>query len=62
MKIRELQRILRDAGCSAVRISGTHEVWRTSNGASLPPIPIHPGHDVSVGVRTMVLRALRRTT
>lgn len=36
--VRHLRQRLRELGCSYVRMCGSHEIWSSPDGASLPPL------------------------
>ena len=39
--VRELRARLRELGCRHVRTAGSHEIWATADGATLPPVSGH---------------------
>jgi predicted RNA binding protein YcfA (HicA-like mRNA interferase family) len=60
MKVRDLRSALRQIGCKPLRCKGSHEVWSSPSGATLPPLVInHVGDEASVGVYAKIVRALR---
>lgn len=56
LKVRDLQRKLQDAGCEAVRVSGSHEIWQTPSGERIP-LPCNHRNDM---VTHAVLRTFRQ--
>ncbi len=59
IKVRDILRALRRAGCCAVRTRGSHQIWRTPGGRSFPVVVSHPGSPASRTVLSSILRTLR---
>ena len=57
MKAGEVERRLRDHGCTLVRQRGSHRLWRSSCGKCLTTVPAHAGEDIKPGT----LRAIERS-
>lgn len=59
MKVRDLQRALQDRACAAIRIKGSHEIWKLPNGNCLSIVVNHKNADVSRIVLANVNKGLR---
>ena len=60
MKVRDLRAYLRSIGCVVLRVRGSHEIWQTPSGHTLPPIVAnHQNDDASRGVVMKVAAALK---
>ena len=44
--VRDLRQRLRELGCVHVRTTGSHEIWATADGATVPPIDGKRGSSV----------------
>lgn len=61
MKIREVQARLRDLRCEAVRVSGSHQIWVSPGGKTLPPLRIaHVGDDIQKMFLSKIVMSLRK--
>ena len=61
MKIREVQYRLRELGCRDVRISGSHQIWVSPGGRTLPPLRIsHVGDDIQKMFLSKIVMSLRK--
>lgn len=58
IKVREMQKELRRLGCEAIRIKGSHEVWKLPNGNCLTIVANHKNAEVSRTVMANVMKAL----
>ena len=54
--VREMRWALAQLGCKLERFSGSHEIWKTPSGVSLPPMK---GNHASERVSRKVLRDIR---
>lgn len=61
MKVKDLRTKLKQLGCYPSRMRGSHEIWSSPSGQTLPPVVAnHMGQDASYGVLTKIAKALRR--
>lgn len=57
MKVRDMQVFLRENGCEALRIRGSHEIWRLPNNTTIALVVNHLNADVS----RVVFKTIRAT-
>lgn len=61
MKIREVQARLHKLGCHPDRISGSHQIWISPAGRTLPPLRIaHIGDDIQKMFLSKIIMSLRK--
>lgn len=59
MKVRVLVSQIQAAGCIPVRVKGSHQVFRTPSGNSIPLVINHQNAEVTPNVLASVRRALQ---
>jgi len=58
MKVRDMRSLLKSRGCTVVRRRGSHEMWRTPAGITVPVVVNHPNADIPSGTLGKILRWL----
>lgn len=58
-KVRDFIAGLRQAGCQPLRVTGSHQIWRTPRGSTFPIVVNHQNDDMSRLVMSKVERVLK---
>ena len=56
MRVRELEKILRDAGCYPVREGDEHTIWKSPISGNKFPVSRHKSEDVKKGTLNKILK------
>ena len=57
MKVSELKKIIRRAGCKKVREGANHEVWLNPNTGMTFTVPRHNSQELPTGTANNILRS-----